>query len=596
MLLHQVMVQLNYNHEQLLTPYGKNIDPNNLLSDYPRPQLKRNSYLNLNGYWFYDITQGERPSTFNKTILVPFSPETYLSTVNKILMPSETLFYYREVFLPKDFKKDSLIIHFGAIDQTSEIYINDEYVYKHIGGYTPFSIDITKYISGNSFTILIKVTDLTDTSYHLVGKQRIKRGGIFYTPQSGIWQTVWLESVPKDYIKSLKMKTDINGYIDFFVDKTGSLDIDVKVYFNSMLVGNIITKNDNFTLNLSLVNLWSPENPNLYDIEISYGDDSITSYIGLRKVERKMLNDKMLFFLNNEPYFVNGLLDQAYYPDGLLTPPSYEIIRDDIIKMKSLGFNMLRMHIKISPYKFYEYCDKIGMLVFQDMINSNATNIKLHHGLNLIGIHLNDRNHRLFGRKNEIGRRLYEKDLKVMIDYLYNVTSLITWVPFNEGWGQFDSIRITELLKNLDDTRLIDHASGWADQKVGDYCSRHIYFKKINFSKKDSKKRILALTEFGGYSYPIENHRFNPNKIFGYKIFNTKDELQKAYKNLLINEVKPQIKKGLSVLIYTQVTDVEDEVNGLLTYDRKLLKMDEDFLTSINQELQTEFNTYLAKK
>lgn len=578
----------------MLTKYGKSFDENNVLPNYPRPQLRRNSYLNLNGYWDYTITKDKHKRTYEGKILVPFSPESILSKVNRTLAIDEYLIYQKQVKLESGFKKDKVIIHFGAVDQMCEIYIEQILIHKNIGGFMPFSIDITPYITGDTFEIVVVCKDYTETSYHLNGKQRIKRGGIFYTAQSGIWQTVWLESVHENYLKDIKMTPNIDeGSIMFDLDKTGNERIDVNVLFMGRMVGSIQTDNPSFKVMLDEVHLWNVDSPHLYDIHIKYGLDEITSYIGLRKIERKLHKGKMMVFLNNEPILLNGVLDQGYFPDGLLTPPSYDAIKDDILYMKELGFNFIRKHIKVEPYYFYEQCDRLGMLVAQDMINGGTMkNVIFHHALNLIGIHLPDRLAFLFGRRHKKGRELYMKDLKIMLDYLKNVTSIISWVPFNEGWGQFDAKRIATLVKAIDKTRLIDHASGWSDQGGGDFKSRHIYFKKVRFSKRGSQKRVLALTEFGGYSLPIENHRFNTKKVFGYRIFKTKEELKQAIEKLYLENILPQIKKGLSVLVYTQLSDVEDEVNGFITYDREIKKIDSTFMKTINEKLTVEFEKH----
>src|SRR5690554_442150 len=574
------------------TNFGSALDPNNVLDYYPRPQLKRDSFLNLNGYWYYTISKSKTSEDFNKKILVPFSPEAPLSEANHILQPDEFLIYYKKIELPHDFNKGRLHLHFGAVDQVSEIYINNNFVYKNIGGYLPFSIDITPYVDGFTFEIKVIVSDVTDTSYHLTGKQRLYPGGIFYTPQSGIWQTVWLESVPTEYIKDLKMTTNIDEVsIEFDIDRTENGVVDVEVYFENRLVGKKTTWDKTFKVYLDERHLWHPHHPNLYDIKISFKDDKIKSYIGLRKVETKLYKGKMYVYLNHEPILLNGLLDQGYFPDGLLTPPTYEAIKDDILYMKSLGFNTIRKHIKVEPYYFYEQCDRIGMLVIQDMINGGIIkNMVAHHVLNIFGVHINDKRYSLFGRKDEIGRSLFINDLKKMIDYLKNVTSIIVWVPFNEAWGQFDSKSVYELIKKQDPTRLVDHASGWADQKIGDFHSRHVYFVPIRFKEKHAKKRVLALTEFGGFSLPIKNHHYNPNKVFGYKKFYEVNHLKQAYQKLYLESILPEIKKGLSVLIYTQLSDVEDEINGLITYDRKVKKMETSFVYEINMQLYDAFS------
>jgi len=579
--------------ETLRTKWGRNLKPDNVLLEYPRPQLVRDSYLNLNGYWDLIITDDHSNNkVFEGKILVPFSPEAVLSGVNHVTKPNETLHYRRNVNLPVGFHRGRLIIHFGAVDQIAEVYINDQYIATHIGGFTPFSLDITDYVKTDSFDVLVKVKDYSDNSYHSIGKQRFKRGGIFYSVQSGIWQTVWLESVPQNYLKNLYITPLYDEQsVKFTLDKTNEEEVYVEVSFKGVKQGEIITADKEFIVKLNNLYPWSPEKPNLYDVKITYGEDIVHSYFGMRVFEKRQDKDGLYrFYLNHKPYLLTGVLDQGYYSDGLLTPPSDKAMIEDINLMKKMGFNLLRKHIKIEPLRWYYHCDRLGIIVFQDMINGgNRKDILFHSILALIGIHLPDRLYFLFGRKDQAGRNEYKQELTEMINHLYNTPCIATWVPFNEAWGQFDSKVITEYLKSLDNTRLIDHASGWSDQGIGDYHSRHIYFTPIRFFKSKGIKRINALTEFGGYSLVIEGHLFNKEKVFGYKVFKTKDELAKALETLYLKKVLPQITKGLSVIIYTQLSDVEDEVNGLITYDREVVKVDIEKMKYLNNQLKLAF-------
>lgn len=580
---------------QLLTPYGEQLNPEQILMEYPRPQLERSSYLNLNGYWDFHMSTEKTCMTYDRKIIVPFSPESVLSGINDILYPNMYAHYQKEVLLDKGFMKDLVILHFGAVDQTCELFINSQHVLTHVGGYTPFDIDITPYINHDlKLKINLIVTDLSDTSYHLSGKQRINHEGIFYTPQSGIWQTVWLESVSQDYIKDIIIKPQYDEsavLLEVIADCFKSYVVKVFDRENKLVITH---QSDSPKTNLKLNSFtsWTPENPYLYTIEITHGDDQVRSYFGMRLFERKQ-DDKgiMRFYLNHQPYFQSGVLDQGYYSDGLLTPPSDQAMIDDIMLIKSLGFNMLRKHIKIEPLRWYYHCDRLGMLVWQDMMSgSEFKNVVFHHVLSLCHIHLDDRFKRLLGRKNDEGKRLYEHDLLVMLNHLKNVTSICTWVPFNEAWGQFDTKRITKLIQKTDDSRLIDHASGWSDHKVGDFYSRHMYYQKIKFYQRLSYKRIAALTEYGGYSLPVTGHRYNDQKLFGYKSFETKEAYQKALKDLFHKQLLPNLYRGLSVLVYTQVSDVEDEVNGFITYDRRVLKVDPNVIKDLNHQLFIRFN------
>lgn len=585
---------------QLLTPYGEKLDPNNLLQEYPRPQLKRLSYLNLNGYWDFHMSTKSTCQTYDQKILVPFSPESCLSGINEILYPDMYAHYQKEFVLEKEFVKDLVILHFGAVDQTCELFINDKHVLTHVGGYTPFDVDITPYINDDlKIKINLVVSDLSDTSYHLTGKQRINHEGIFYTPQSGIWQTVWLESVSKDYIKDITIKPLYDQHQVSIEVKSDLFEPYILHIFNQD--NELIIKHQSHSpqtiVTFDSFIPWSPENPYLYNVEIIHGKDKVYSYFGMRIFERrKDYQGVMRFYLNHLPYFQSGVLDQGYFSDGLLTPPSDQAMIDDIKKMKALGFNMLRKHIKIEPLRWYYHCDRLGMLVWQDMMSgSEFKNVVFHHVLSLLHIHLNDRFKKVFGRINQEGKKLYEDDLLIMLNHLKNVTSISTWVPFNEAWGQFDTIRITEKIKQLDDTRLVDHASGWSDHGVGDFYSRHMYYQKIRFYRKLSRERIAALTEYGGYSLPIKDHRYNNEKLFGYKTYQTKEAYQKALEDLFLKQLIPNIEKGLSVLVYTQVSDVEDEVNGFITYDRRHLKIDEEFMQDLNRELYRKFDQVIHK-
>ena len=580
------------NPATLLTPWAERIDPNNLLNEYPRPQMRRDSYLNLNGYWSFAITQSKVCHSYENKILVPFSPESALSGVQRFAKPNEFLHYHRKVTLPNHFLKDRLIIHFGAVDQIAELFINDQFAGSHTGGFTAFCFDITDFLKEGEIDIKLVVQDTSNTSYHQTGKQRIKRGGIWYTPQSGIWQTVWLESLPKAHIKDIRLTALYHEQsVKIDIDRSTAGAVSVEAHLNGVIQGTARADGNTIILPLKELRPWTPETPHLYDLTIKFNDDIIYSYFGMRHFEmRKDTGGRQQFYLNGSPYFQNGVLDQGYYPGGLLTPPSDEAMVYDIELMKQMGFNMLRKHIKIEPLRWYYHCDRLGMLVWQDMINGGERKDIFFHGiLGIANIHLKDHRYRLFGRKNAGGRRQFEAELNEMLVHLKNTVSISTWVPFNEAWGQFDAYRIADAVAKTDSTRLIDHASGWSDQKTGHYHSRHIYFTKIRFRQRDAKKRILALTEFGGYSLPIKGHLFDAGKIFGYKVFKSKEDYQKAVIDLYQKQILPQIKKGLNILVYTQLSDVEDEVNGFVTYDRKVVKIDIEAMRAINDELRREF-------
>ncbi len=572
------------NH-QLYTVWGEKLDPEHVLEEYPRPQLKRDDFTILNGYWNYCISSElMMPENYDGKILVPFSPESVLSGVNKQLKPGEILWYERILTIDKKMKEKRCILHFGAVDQFCEVYINHQKVTEHQGGYLPFSVDITKRIEEGVNLLSLKVIDDSETSYHSRGKQKLNRGGMFYTAQSGIWQTVWLEWVPDLYITSLRItpKVDDSAVVveiclneDFKPDKVIDPVFRVDIYEKQQLIHTMVSRLPVMAIPMKRFEYWSPEDPYLYDMVITAGEDRVSSYFAMRKVEIKKDQDNISrIFLNNKPYFQNGLLDQGYWPEGLYTAPSDEAFIFDIQKAKELGFNMLRKHIKIEPLRWYYHCDRLGMLVWQDMVNGGEEYSTL-----LVGYlptlfpklvsRMKDNHYRLLGRKKEEGRKEWTTECHETIQLLYNCPSIVVWVPFNEGWGQFDAVKAFDMIREMDETRLIDHASGWFDQKVGDFKSIHNYFHPL---KVVLEKRPVILSEFGGYACYIADHSYSM-QIYGYRIYLTKEDLNEAYQKLYNIEIENLITKGLSAAVYTQLSDVEDEVNGLFTYDRKLCKV-----------------------
>ena len=569
---------------KLTTVWGENLDPQNVLREYPRPQMVRDSYENLNGYWDCSFTaEGEKPQTWQK-ILVPFSPEAPLSGVNRMLQANEVLWYRRS--LP-DMKADGgrVLLHVGAVDQQAEVYVNGTKVAQHMGGYTPFSADITDALAEGENELLVRVVDDSDNSWHSRGKQKTARGNIWYTPQSGIWQTVWMERVPANYITGLHItplfdQKACQVVVNTFAPAAVSIAFEGKTYAACSGEAVIITPETFMP--------WSPDDPHLYDFEAASGEDSVKSYFALRSVEvREDGQGIKRLHLNGKPYFHVGMLDQGYWPDGLYTAPSDEALIYDIQLAKDLGFNMLRKHIKIEPLRWYYHCDRLGMLVWQDMINGGR---KDYNKFVIIaplftGLALKDSHYSWFKRQDAEGRAEYYAELDEMIRHLYNCPSIVMWVPFNEGWGQFDAAEAVRRIQALDTTRTIDHASGWHDQGIGDFKSLHVYFKPYKFSE-DKKKRCEILTEFGGYSFPVEGHLFNTEKAFGYKKIASLDDLAAAYRKLYEEEIIPVKARGLSATVYTQVSDVEDEINGVVTYDRKVVKFNPAFMRAIHFQLQ----------
>jgi beta-galactosidase/beta-glucuronidase len=574
----------NQTYHQLYTKWGEELDPEHVLEEYPRPQLRRNEYTVLNGYWNYSITKDqEKPESFEGMIIVPFSPESVLSGVSRQLKPEEFLWYERSVTIEEKYNAKRCLLHFGAVDQFCEVFINQVKVAEHMGGYLPFTVDITERIVEGENLLTVKVTDSSETSYHSRGKQMLKRGGILYTAQSGIWQTVWLEWVPDNYIQDLKItplvdqssvnieiimnNKDINSSVQHYF---------IEIYENQTLIQSVTSSLPAITIPLRGFHYWSPENPFLYDLSIRANNDSVDSYFAMRRIDIRV-DDAGIprIFLNNEPYFQHGLLDQGYWPDGLYTSPSDEAMVFDISSAKELGFNMLRKHIKIEPLRWYYHCDHLGMLVWQDMVNGGDryNQFLVAHYPTLfpnLANHLKDRHYGLLARKSEEGRKEWTKECILTVKLLYNCPSIAVWVPFNEGWGQFDAEKAFDLIRRLDNTRLIDHASGWFDQGLGDFKSIHNYFHKL---KVKAEQRPVVFSEFGGYGCYIPEHSYSW-KVFGYRIYLSKGDLKEAYEKLYQNEITKLIKMGLSATVYTQLSDVEDEVNGLFTYDRKVCKVD----------------------
>ena len=494
-----------------------------------------------------------------------------------MLKLNEYLIYNKKFDLPDDFNKGKVFIHFGAVDQIAKVYLNGRFVGVHHGGYTPFSFEVSYLIQEHN-TLNVVVRDLTEKNEYSRGKQKTNRGGIWYSAQSGIWQTVWLESTPDEYIPNVRITPDLdNQTVTFEAD--GNITVQKLIYDGE----NLIADTTDTVVKLENVKEWSPENPFLYDVVFKYKDDEVRSYFGMRKFSVGTDDNGMpRLMLNNKPYFMNGLLDQGYYPDGFLTPPSNKAMEFDVKSVKNLGFNMLRKHIKIEPMLWYHYCDVNGIIVWQDMINGGGNYGLEVSAIPFVGINLDDSNYNTFKRTSLEARKLYYKELEEMIAALYNCPCIVMWVPFNEGWGQFDSNYAYTLVKAMDSTRIVDSASGWHDRGQTDVISKHIYFTPI---KVHSGSKPWCLTEFGGLSTRVKGHTFN-NKMFGYKIFNSKQGLTKAYKKLFEKTIISQIKDGLSATVYTQVTDVEDELNGLFTYDRKVQKIDTEVLKSINERVK----------
>lgn len=569
----------------LTTPWGERLDENRILIEYPRPQMRRDSYLNLNGRWEYAITDSdEPPRCWDGTILVPFSPESALSGVGRTLRPGQTLWYRREVTVPQGFipRDGRLLLHFGAVDQEAAVYLNGVLLGRHMGGYNAFTLDATDAL-GPRNTLLVRVHDDTDASFHSRGKQKTRRGGIWYTPQSGIWQTVWMEAVPRRYIEGLRIVPLFDqSAVEVTVRCAQPLQCEATVDGRTVP----FTSGEAARIPMPDFRAWSPEDPYLYDLSVTLGEDRVESYFGMRKVEvRADRGGVKRLFLNGEPYFHSGLLDQGYWPDGLYTAPSDEALIFDIQTAKAMGFNLLRKHIKVEPMRWYYHCDRLGMLVWQDMPSGGGKYRFSTITLPLItGIHRRDNRYRAFARTSSRGRAEYMDELEETVLQLFNAPSVALWVPFNEGWGQFDSTFVMERLRALDPTRPVDPASGWHDQGAGDLRSLHVYFKPFRF-RRDRRGRALALSEFGGYNLRVDGHCFN-QKDYGYRRLPDAAALWRDFARLYEREVLPAVPRGLCAAVYTQLSDVEDELNGLMTYDRRVVKLDADDVRELNERLK----------
>ena len=540
---------------------------------YPRPQLKRGSYVNLNGDWEFAVSQSPKlPEEYPDTIRLPFCPESMLSGLKMEVTPGSYLYYRRTVTTPADFHRGRVLLHIGAADQVAEVRVNGTPVGTHAGGYNSFTLDITGAWSDENEIVIVCFDDLQNKTMPY-GKQTLKRGGMWYTPVSGIWQTVWLESVPQDSIEDLDIRVDLQQ-----ADITVTPALDGKILCQGreypLVKGKaIVTPQD--------PRLWTPEDPYLYAFTVETESDRVESYFALRTIESKVVGGMHRLCLNGKPYFFHGLLDQGYWPDGIYTPAAPECYAEDILAMKNLGFNTLRKHIKVEPEEFYYQCDKLGMIVFQDMVNNGDYSFLRDTALPTIGVQKLPDKHM---HSDENTRREFLRCMEATVRQLKNHPCILYWTIFNEGWGQFDSESVYEKLKDLDDTRIIDSTSGWFRQKKSDVDSRHIYFTPWRTLQPSDKP--LVLSEFGGYACPVEGHLFNTGNAYGYKACKTLGHFQSAIVSLYRQKVLPAIDRGLCGAICTQVSDVEDEINGMLTYDRKVCKADPAAMQQLARDLQ----------
>ena len=534
--------------------------------EYPRPQLRRDSFFCLNGPWRFAINGNEVGE-----ILVPYPPESKLAGV-PAPERGDQLTYEREFTLPEGFRRDRLLLHFGAVDQECTVYLNDIELGSHVGGYLPFSFDVTAHLQETNTLRVIAFDPLdTDLPY---GKQREDRGGMWYTPVSGIWQTVWMESVPQKYIRGVKLQPALDSVI-ITIDGDGpfTVECDGKRYW---------PKSNRFRIRPENPKLWTPENPHLYPVVVRNCDDAVETYFALRTIGTKTIDGVPRLCLNGKPYFFHGLLDQGYWPDGLFLPGSPEGYTWDVKTMKSLGFNTLRKHIKIEPERFYYDCDRYGMIVFQDLVNSGPYHYLRDTAIPTIGGKLATYHEAPSERRRNFFLIHGEETLR----HLYNHPCILLYTLFNEGWGQHDTQNLYRHFRAMDPSRIWNAASGWFKNSDSDVQSEHIYFGSLKM--KPTGRRPLLLTEFGGYSCALDGHRFNPDEEYGYQKYPTVEDFRAALEKLYREGILPQIKTGLCGCILTQVSDVEEETNGLVTYDRMVIKADREAMQALARDLMAQ--------
>lgn len=571
--------------DKIKTSWAEKIDPQNVLPEYPRPVMERSQWKNLNGLWEYAILPvgKSEPSEFSGKILVPFAVESSLSGVQREVGSANELWYKRSFTIPADWKNKEILLHFGAVDWKAEVYINDIKVGMHTGGYTPFCFNITPFIQSGEQKLVVKVWDSTDEGFQPRGKQVRKPEGIWYTPVTGIWQTVWLEPVATQHIKDIKTVADIDkGKISLQVncENTKHADVvEVKLLDKGTLIGTAkAAAGQNIELGIPNAKLWSPDAPFLYDLEVSIYSagkqvDKVKSYCAMRKVAIKRDGNGIVRIeLNNKAGIQFGPLDQGWWPDGLYTAPSDEALVYDIQKTKDFGYNMIRKHVKVEPARWYTHCDRLGILVWQDMPSGgNSPQWQMHQYFD--GTE---------AKRTAESENNFRKEWKEIMDYLQPHPSIVVWVPFNEAWGQFKTVEIAEWTKAYDPTRLVNPASGGNHYRTGDILDLHHYpGPRMNLY---DAQRATVLGEFGGIGLPLEGHLWQTGNNWGYVQFKNSKEVTDKYIEYA-EELKKMIRTGFSAAVYTQTTDVEGEVNGLITYDRKVIKLEEDRLKKINMEV-----------
>lgn len=555
----------------LISKHGKKL-PEIPWNVYPRPMMKRDSFFCLNGKWELYVKGKEQEK---QEILLPFVPESSLSGIGRVYEEGSTLVYVKKFVLPENFRKERVLLHFGAVDQIARVYCNGKFLTEHVGGYAPFSVELTECLQEEN-ELKVEVEDHLSKRVLPYGKQRKDRGDMWYTPVTGIWQTVWLESVPTRYIRNVNA-TLCGSFLKISVEGVDQARVKIQT-LKGELVGETQDGVAEFTLESPV--LWSPENPYLYYYSVETEEDRVESYFSARSLTVEDVNGVKRMCLNGKPYFFHGLLDQGYFSDGLFLPASPEGYTEEILRVKALGFNTLRKHIKVEPQVFYAECDRLGMIVWQDMVNNGDYKYVRDTVLPTLGfIWKPDK----FIHRNKQMRKAFLSGMKETVELLKCHPCICLWTIFNEGWGQFESTKVYKLLKELDDTRFVDSTSGWFQGGMSDVESRHVYFRKVKAIKT---KRPLVISEFGGYTYCVKDHVFNSSQTYGYGACETREAYVERLRNVYLNEIVPAVKAGVCATIYTQISDVEDEVNGLFTYDREEEKIKPSEFFSIGTLLQ----------